>query len=193
VSLTGDQLARAAAAETVAVWDPWVRVLHWTLAASVLVAWFTHQGAGWLHLAAGYTALAAVAARVVLGLVSRSEHARFSSFVRPVSATWAYARDVLGRREERFIGHNPLGGWMIVALLLTVAVSAGSGWLYTTDRFWGVAWVGDLHAYSSDLLPWLIALHLAGVVFTSWRHRENLITAMVFGRKRAGGPREHRT
>src|SRR5215213_7446623 len=180
----GDRLARAAAGETVAVWDPWVRVLHWTLAASILVAWLTHEGAGTLHEVAGYTALAAVAIRVVLGLVSRSEHTRFSSFMRPVSATWAYACDVVGRREARFIGHNPLGGWMIVALLLTVAVSASSGWLYTTDRFWGVAWVGDLHAYSSDLLPWLIALHLAGVAFTSWRHRENLVGAMVFGRKR---------
>lgn len=177
-------LAQTAAAATVAVWDPWVRVLHWTLAASIPVAWLTYEGAGWAHFAAGYTALAAVALRVGLGLLSRSEHTRFSSFLRPIPATWAYARDVLTRREHRFIGHNPLGGWMIVALLLTVAISAGSGWLYTTDRFWGIAWVGDTHAISSVALLWLIGLHLAGVVFTSWRHRENLVAAMLFGRKR---------
>ena len=182
---TDDLLAEAAAAETVAVWSPWVRVLHWTLAVSILVAWLTHEGAGWVHFTAGYTALAVVALRIGLGLWSRSEHTRFVSFVRPIPATWAYARDVLRRREHRFIGHNPLGGWMIVALLVTVATSGGSGWLYTTDRFWGIAWVGDLHAISSDVLLWLIALHLAGVVVTSWRHSENLVAAMILGRKRA--------
>jgi len=182
---THNLFAKTAAAETVAVWSPWVRVLHWTLAASILVAWLTYEGAGWVHFTAGYTALAVAALRSGLGLWSRSEHTRFASFVRPVPATWAYAHDVLRQREHRFIGHNPLGGWMIVALLLTVAISGGSGWLYTTDRFWGIAWVGDLHVSSSDLLLWLIALHVAGVVFTSWRHRENLVAAMVFGRKRA--------
>ena len=131
------EFANAAAAETVAVWDPWVRALHWTLAVSILVAWLTDEGAGWVHFTAGYTALAVVALRIGLGLWSRSEHTRFVSFVRPILATWAYARDVLRRREQRFIGHNPLGGWMIVALLVTVASSGGSGWLYTTDRFWG--------------------------------------------------------
>jgi cytochrome b len=184
---TDDMFAQAAAAETVAVWNPWVRVLHWTLAASILVAWLTHEGAGWVHFTAGYTALTVVALRIGLGLWSRSEHTRFASFVRPIPTTWAYARDVLTRREQRFIGHNPLGGWMIIALLLTVAISGGSGWLYTTDRFWGIAWVGDTHAISSELLLWLIALHLVGVVFTSWRHRENLVAAMIYGRKRGPG------
>ena len=185
--VANDNLARAAAAETVAVWDPWVRVLHWTLAACILVAWLSHEGAGWAHFTAGYTALAAVALRIGLGLFSRSEHTRFASFVHPIHTTWSYARDVLGHREQRFIGHNPLGGWMIVALLLTIAISGGSGWLYTTDRFWGIAWVGDTHAISSDVLLWLIGLHLLGVVFTSWQHRENLVAAMIFGRKRGPG------
>ncbi len=177
-------LAQAASAETVAVWDPWVRVLHWTLAGSILVAWLTHEGAGWVHFTAGYTALAVICLRIGLGFLSQSEHTRFSSFIRSIPATWAYARNVVRRQEQRFIGHNPLGGWMIVALLLTVTISGGSGWLYTTDRFWGIAWVGETHAISSELLVWLLALHLVGVVFTSWRHRENLVAAMIFGRKR---------
>ena len=91
---------------------------------------------------------------------------------------------MLARREPRYLGHNPLGGWMIVALLLMVGLVGASGWLYTTDRFWGVAWVEELHEQLSNLLLILVALHVAGVLYASYRHRENLIAAMIHGRKR---------
>lgn len=176
--------ASAATAATVVVWSPWIRLFHWSLVATIFVAWLTREGAGLVHDTAGYTALGLVGARVALGVFGRSEYARFTSFVRSPRETWAYARDLAAMREERYLGHNPLGGWMIVALVATVVVVGASGWLYTTDAYWGVAWVGDLHDLSADVLLWLIALHLLGVLFTSWRHRENLVGAMVRGRKR---------
>jgi len=95
-----------------------------------------------------------------------------------VTAAW------FTRTGGRFIGHNPLGGWMIVALLIIIAAAGLSGWLYTTDAYWGVKWVADLHEALSDILLGLVALHLGGVALASFRHRENLVAAMLHGRKR---------
>ena len=166
----------------VKVWDPLVRVSHWLSVALVATAWLTHHGPSALHDGAGYALLALIAVRVVWGKVG-SRHARFAGFLRSPRETWNYARAILGGRERRYLGHNPLGGWMIVGLLLTLAAACISGWLYTTDAFWGVLWVERLHRFSAVLVLVLAALHVAGVVFTSIRQRENLAAAMVHGRK----------
>ena len=148
------------------VWDLAVRILHWALVLTVAVAWLTRHSPGRWHEWIGYATLAIVAMRAVWGFIG-SRYARFADFVRPLSLTAAYARDVLARREARFIGHNPLGGWMVVALLAMVALVGLTGWLYTTDRFWGVAWVEELHSTLSDILFAFVGLHLLGIVFTS--------------------------
>ena len=164
------------------VWDAAVRILHWTLVLSVAAAWLTRHSPGRWHEWLGYGALAVVVARAFWGFVW-SRHARFTDFIRSPSITAAYARDVLSAREARFIGHNPLGGWMVIALLAMVVLVGATGWLYTTDRFWGVEWVEDLHETLSNILFATVALHILGVVFTSVRHRENLPAAMLHGRK----------
>ena len=74
---------------------------------------------------------------------------------------------------------------MIVALILTVTLVVITGMLSTTDAYWGVEWVAQLHDTLSDLLLFLICIHIGGVVFSSFRHRENLVAAMLHGRKRA--------
>jgi cytochrome b len=160
-----------------------VRICHWTLVAAIALAWLTRHGALGVHEPAGYVALGIVGARIAWGFTGAG-HARFSDFVRSPARTWAYAALVLQQREPRHVGHNPLGGWMILALLAVTALAAASGWLYATDRFWGVGWVAALHELLSDLLLALIALHIAGVLLTSRRQRENLIAAMLHGRKR---------
>jgi cytochrome b len=165
------------------VWDTAVRVLHWTLVLSVASAWVTRHSPGRWHEWLGYTTLAIVLMRTIWGFIG-SGHARFADFIRPVSVTAGYACDVFSGREARFIGHNPLGGWMAVALLTMVALVGFTGWLYTTERFWSVQWVEELHETLSDTLFLFVALHIVGVVFTSIRHRENLPGAMLHGRKR---------
>ena len=167
----------------VPVWDAAVRVLHWSLVLTVAAAWLTRHSPGRWHEWIGYATLAIVAARTSWGFAGRS-YARFSDFVRAPSPTAAYTRDLLARREPRFIGHNPLGGWMVVALLAMVALVGFTGWLYTTDRFWGVPWVEELHETLSDILFAFVGLHILGVAYTSVRHRENLVSAMFHGRKR---------
>lgn len=168
------------------VWDPLVRIGHWVLVLGIALAWLTKAGPGraW-HEEVGYLAIAVVGVRIAWGWLG-SPHARFGDFVRSPAVTLRYARDVLAGREQRHLGHNPLGGWMIVALLLAIALVGLSGWLYTTDRFWGIEWVANLHSMLSDLLLVLVAAHVAGVILASWRHRENLIAAMLHGRKQSG-------
>jgi cytochrome b len=165
------------------VWDALVRILHWSLVLTVATAWLTRHSPGRWHEWLGYATLAIVAVRTVWGFAG-SAHARFRDFVRPVAATFAYARDVFAGREARFIGHNPLGGWMVLVLLSMVVLVGLTGWLYTTDRYWGVEWVEELHELLSNILFLFVALHILGVVFTSFRHRENLPAAMLHGRKR---------
>jgi cytochrome b len=163
------------------VWDAFLRAAHWTLVLCVAAAWFTRGG---IHEILGYVALAVVTLRVVWGFIG-PRYARFAQFVRGPAPTLDYARAVAAGRAPRYLGHNPLGGWMVVALLVTVAVTAASGWLSVTDRYWGVAWVQDGHEALADVMAILVALHIGGVLHASHRHRENLVAAMVTGRKRA--------
>jgi cytochrome b len=167
---------------TQTVWSLGLRLLHWTLAISMITSFATHEGAGKLHEITGYVALAAALLRVLMGFAGRG-YWRFTQFVRGLPTTLRYARDVLAHQEARYVGHNPLGGWMVLALLADAIATGLTGWLFTTDRFWGVAWLEDLHSVLGHLLIPLLVLHLAGVVFTSWRHRENLVAAMLHGKK----------
>lgn len=175
------------------VWDALVRSLHWLLAASALVAWVSGHWLGrWfeeIHHTAGYVAAAAIAVRVAWGFAG-GRYARFTQFVRGPRVVWAYARQLLAGREPRHLGHNPLGGVMVLALLGCVAGLGVSGWMFTTDAFWGDPVVSGVHAVLAWALLALVVLHLAGVVFTSRRHRENLVRAMVDGNKPAAGPED---
>jgi cytochrome b len=175
--------AGGSARRTIRVWDAFVRIAHWALVVAVAGAWLT-QESGRIHEWLGYAALAIVLARVAWGGVG-TRYARFAQFVRSPAATLQYARQVLAHAEPRHIGHNPLGAYMIVLLVIMVILVAATGWLYTTDAYWGIKWVEELHEDLSNALISLVALHLGGVAMSSWRHRENLVAAMVHGRKRA--------
>ncbi len=166
----------------VPVWGLPTRLVHWGLAIAVGIAWITHHGPPWLHDGAGYAALALVLLRLIGGAVGGARE-RFAGFVAGPRATLSYAGRIVAGAEPRFLGHNPLGGWMIVVLLAVTAGAGLTGWLFTTDRYWGVQWVAILHSVLADLLLALIALHVAGVAFTSIRQGENLVSAMLHGRK----------
>ena len=167
----------------VPVWDPLLRLLHWSLGLLVVAAWYTRHGFGALHEWLGYAALATLAVRLAWGFFG-PRHARFTDFVRSPAHTRAYLRDSLAGTANRHLGHNPLGGWMSMALWLAVLLVCASGWLYTTDRFWGLEWVENLHDRLTWALIGLVSLHLLGVAWSSWRHRENLVASMLHGRKR---------
>lgn len=173
---------------SVRVWDRLVRSLHWLLAAAVIIAWTSgHWPGRWfeeVHHSAGYLAGAAVMLRLVWGFAG-GRYARFAQFVRSPRQTWVYALQWRARQAPRYIGHNPLGGWMVLALLACSAGLSLTGVLYTTEWLWGYGWLSDLHSVLAWLVMGLVLGHWAGVALTGWRHRENLVAAMVSGRKRA--------
>ncbi|MFD2174816.1 cytochrome b/b6 domain-containing protein [Rhodobacter lacus] len=178
---------------TTPVWDLFVRLFHWGLAATVGVAAVTgfFGGAGRLqgHLTAGLIAAALVLARMVWGFCGPT-HARFADFVPSPAALRAHLR----AEDGRHLGHNPLGALMVLAVLAAVLVLAVTGLLMLGGMFR----IGPFAAGTSFAAGWgarewhetlaigvlgLIALHLGGVAFESRRSRENLARAMLDGRK----------
>lgn len=166
------------------IWDLPVRLLHWALVTLVIASWFTRELRGPWHEWLGFGAAGVVALRIVWGFVG-TRYARFAQFVRAPATTMRYARAVFTGRAPRHLGHNPLGGWMVLALLATVGLLCLSGWLFTTDWLWGYAWLENTHAALGWLLVGLAVFHVVGVMFTCWHQHENLVSAMFSGRKRA--------
>ena len=170
------------------VWDLPTRLFHWSLVVLVGTNLFLIGPRGGLdtviHFVAGYVIFGLLVFRLAWGFIG-SPRSRFADFVHRWPTVSAYLGRLLRFNPPHSVGHNPLGGWMIVFLIASIALTGFTGWIYTTDRYWGVKWVGELHEGLASTLLVLIALHLAGVALASWRHRENLVAAMLHGRKRA--------
>ncbi len=169
--------------QTIKVWDIAVRVFHWSLVVGVTVAWLTTEGMAKTHIAVGYVVLSLIAFRLIWGLIG-PHYARFSQFLVSPSKAIAYLRDIRQGREARYVGHNPAGSAMILVLLASLIGTGVTGWMSTTDAYWGIEWVSNLHEALATLTLILIFLHVAGVILASLRHDENLPKAMITGRKR---------
>jgi cytochrome b len=170
------------------VWDAPVRVFHWLLVASFAAAYLTAESERWrlVHVTAGYTMAGLVAFRIVWGVVG-TRHARFTDFVRGPRAILAYLKSLVSRHPEHHAGHNPAGALAIIGLLLLAAVTTASGWA-TYNEVAG-DWLEEVHEAFANGMLLLVIVHVAAVVLSSWLHRENLVGAMIHGRKPAP-PRE---
>ncbi len=182
----------------VKVWDPLVRIFHWTLVTAFFIAYFTEEDLLTPHVYAGYVVAGLLAFRIVWGFVG-TRHARFSDFVRRPAEVATYLKSIAAGRPRRYIGHNPAGGAMVVALLLALIMTTISGLaIYGADEAAGplataLAGTGEFwteileegHELFANLTLLLVALHVAGVVVASRQHDENLVRAMIDGRKRA--------
>ncbi|MCM2562264.1 cytochrome b/b6 domain-containing protein [Lutimaribacter sp. EGI FJ00015] len=205
-------MAEADDTALVRVWDPLIRIGHWTLVAAFAIAWLSEDSASGLHSYAGYAIAAVVALRVAWGLVG-PRHARFSDFITGPRRVLAYMRDLLSGQAERHIGHSPAGGAMTVALLAALALTALSGmatlavedgkgplaglvaaenlpnWTLEQDDHEAGHGNGEaleeVHEAAANATLVLIVLHIAGVLAASLAHRENLVRAMFTGRKSA--------
>ncbi|SHL62419.1 cytochrome b/b6 domain-containing protein [Roseibium suaedae] len=173
----------APAGGMVRVWDPLVRIFHWSLVALVAIAWLTGDEIQKVHEPVGYVIVGLLAFRLVWGVIG-SRFARFTSFVRGPGTTLGYLRDIASRRASRHLGHNPAGAAMIVALILVLSGTALTGYLQTTDAFWGVDWVSGLHEVLANLVLVLVGLHVLGVLVASLEHGEDLVKSMITGLKR---------
>jgi cytochrome b len=146
-------------------------------------AWLSAESERWrmVHVSLGYALGGLVLFRLAWGLIG-SRHARFASFVRGPAALRAYLGSLLRGRPEHHTGHNPAGALAIVGLLTLGAFTVGSGWLNWNEI--GGDWLESAHEAAATAMLALVGLHLAGVLLSSWMHRENLTRAMIDGHKR---------
>ncbi|GAB3116977.1 cytochrome b/b6 domain-containing protein [Novispirillum itersonii] len=164
------------------VWDPLVRLFHWSLVGLFAANSLFVDDESRLHHWVGYAVLGLVAVRGLWGLVG-SRHARFSDFPPSVSASLEQVSDLATGRTPLHVGHTPLGALMIYNLLLCLLVIGGSGWLMTTDAFWGVEWPEQVHEAAVLWAQICVGLHVAAVLWESRRTGINLPKAMVTGYK----------
>lgn len=166
----------------VLVWDTPVRVFHWLLVLCFAGAYLTSESERWrlVHVTLGYTMAGLIGFRVVWGLLG-TRYARFSQFVRGPSAVMRYVATLKQSRPEHHMGHNPAGALAIVALLSVAAVVVATGWVVFNDV--GGEAFEELHEVAANLMLGIVGVHMAGVLISSWKHRENLIGAMVTGKK----------
>ena len=182
------------------VWDPLIRTGHWLLATAVIIAWFVDEPL-WLHTWLGYIAIALILVRIVWGFVG-PDYARFASFVRGPRVTFSYFADLIRFSSKRYLGHSPAGAVMIVALLVMVTVTAVTGMasLAATRGEGPLAgiitkveraneedqelFIEEVHETAANVTMVLVLLHIAGIALASVAHRENLVAAMITGRKR---------
>lgn len=174
---------RRPADRTVAVWDLPLRLWHWALAACVLAAWFTPTVHDGLHRIVGYSVIGLLVFRLAWGFWG-SRYSRFRMIGVRLRAAPGYLWNLRRGITGRYIGLNPAGTLMLVVLLLSLTVSAITGALSVTVNFFGVWWIEDTHAWASDAVIVLVVLHVMGVVGMGALQRENLIRAMITGRKR---------
>ncbi len=181
--------------QTVTVWDLPTRLFHWTLVALVIAQWWTAQSSGTMdyHVWGGYTVLALVLFRLIWGVVG-SETARFADFVRGPGAALEYVKALQRGETPLYLGHNPMGGWSIVAMLVLLLVQVGTG-LFANDDIviegplyaWVSKDTSDLlttvHRLNFNLLLLVIVVHISAVLFYLRVKRENLIHPMLSGRK----------
>ncbi|POZ61585.1 cytochrome b/b6 domain-containing protein [Chromobacterium alticapitis] len=191
--------------QQVKVWDAPTRLFHWTLVILFGAMWYcAEQGGEWLqyHIYCGVALASLLVFRLIWGLVG-SQTARFSNFVRGPRAVARYVRGELPEHEAP--GHNPLGGWMVVAMLLALCAQVLTG-LFSADvdsylydgplakHIGGMAEsVTGAHKLLFNGLLGLVALHIAAIVVYRVVKKQNLVRPMLTGYKRMAGekPRLH--
>jgi cytochrome b len=185
----------------ISLWDPALRLCHWSLVTSVCTGWYLGRfgpGIMTLHFYAGYAVIALLVFRLIWGLFGRWP-ARFWDFLYGPRRTAQYMRSMFVRRPSYWAGHNPIGALSIFALLAALAMQAATGLFTDPDDFlnrgpladyvsddW-VAWASNWHVTLSKVVLALVALHLAAILFYRVWKGENLVAAMIHGRKTVRG------
>ncbi|WP_428624755.1 cytochrome b/b6 domain-containing protein [Sedimenticola sp.] len=180
------------------VWDLPVRLFHWSLAICFMIAYITEDDFISLHSFAGYTIIGLIGFRIIWGFIG-SRHARFKDFIHPPTTVIGYLKQVVRFKADRFVGHNPAGGAMVVALMVALSLTILSGLInYGAEQSAGPLadvmanaplYIGkaaeEIHEFFANFTLLLVLFHLAGVLMASIQHGENLVRSMINGRKQA--------
>jgi len=174
---------------SIPVWDVFVRVTHWTVAALVIADLSLSDGEAKAHRWAGYVVLALVALRLAWGVIG-PRFARFSAFPPSLQAARAHLAGLLRGKRELHLSHNPLGALMVYNLWASIIATGVTGYMMTTGLFFGIEWVEEVHEALANWLMISVVLHVAGVVFETRASNVNLVRAMITGDKQIPGPGE---
>jgi cytochrome b len=196
----------------VRVWDPLIRIFHWTLVVSFVMAYLSGEEMDQVHLWSGYLIAGLLVFRLIWGFVG-SKHARFRDFLFSPRQILAYGRSLMAGRPKHYLGHNPAGAVMVFLLLFSLSFTVASGLMldagvgssaaagFGQSVLPAKAWADDdddedekhsggeneileeTHEFFANLTLLLVFLHIAGVVVSGRLHRENLVRAMITGNK----------
>jgi cytochrome b len=186
--------ALEAESSTVKVWDPLVRVFHWSLVFFFILAFITEDDWLELHVQAGYVVSYLVGFRLLWGLVG-TRNARFLSFVKSPAVMLSYLKTLLKFKVPHYLGHNPLGAAMVIILLLGIILVSLSGMVIiaaegngplagTFMASWNADWMEEVHEFFANFTLLMVIVHVSGVIFSSLIEGENLVKAMLTGRKK---------
>jgi cytochrome b len=170
---------------TIRAWDLPTRLFHWTLAGLFLGAFAVAHLADErsprfaIHMLLGIILLAAIAFRLVWGLIG-SRHARFGAFLHSPAALVRYLKEAVAGRDRPTVGHNPGAAWAIYGMVLLPIALVATGVLAQPKN----ELFEDLHGALGWVMVAAVAAHLAGIAFHTFRHRENIALAMVTGQRR---------
>jgi cytochrome b len=164
------------------VWDRFVRVFHWALVGCVVLNQFVLEEGETPHEWAGYLAAALVVARIAWGFIG-SRHARFSDFFPTPTRLVAHLRAMRSGAPEHHWGHNPLGALMMFLLMGLVIALGVTGWMQSTDAYFGEEWLQELHEWLAHALLLAVGLHAASAIVMGRIERTRLVKAMVTGVK----------
>lgn len=188
------------APQRVKVWDLPTRLFHWLLVVFVITSFVTAEIGGnamQIHELSGFVILTLLLFRVGWGFMG-SRPSRFSAFVHGPTAVFTYAKGLMRKDSAHYFGHNPLGGWSIVAMMLALLVQAGTG-LFANDDILTegplYGWVSkatsnfitDIHEWNQAMIVALITIHVVAILFYFLVKRENLVTPMITGVRRWNG------
>jgi cytochrome b len=179
---------------TVKAWDPLIRVFHWSLVFFFLFAFITEDDWLSLHVQAGYAVAFLITFRLLWGIIG-SRNARFFSFVKSPRIVMSHLKEMLSFKPSHYLGHNPVAAVMVVLLLLSISLGCFSGLVIiasegqgpladTLFASWRGEWMEEVHEFFANFTVLLIVAHVAGVVVSSFLEGENLVKAMITGRKK---------
>jgi len=184
-------------AQTVAVWSLFIRFFHWGLVALFVLAYYTSSsGDDDIHMIAGYGVSLLLVLRLMYGFTSKG-YAKFSSFVYTPMKVLTHLKQIAQNRSDHYTGHSPAGSAMVFTLLLLLLVLTVSGlvlqgYFEYEGPLWNLGWMPSsvvahgaewVHKRLPDILIGFIILHVLGVLLASVQHKENLVRAMITGRK----------
>ncbi len=186
----------------VKVWDILIRIFHWTLVIAFFTAYLTEDDLPTIHIFAGYMITGLLVFRIIWGFIG-TKYARFSNFVYSFAAIKDYLKSLLTTHPKHYLGHNPAGGLMIILLLVSLTFTVSSGIVmdlesepgdtiqqqyvseHDDDEYESATHevMEEVHEFFANLTLLLVFIHIAGVIVSSKLHKENLVRAMIIGKK----------